>query len=234
MITEDLEDELRQTFARAGAGIEVPEAARMRLRERNYHPRPMHRGAVGAVGAVALAAATGIAVPLALGGGSAAVASGAKIRLDSYTFTMPAGYHPARRPCLLGIGIHIPHIVSGGKGISGIGLPKVPPQMRAAASTDGGCVGLMLSPAYRPKPGSPDPYAIGGSPVLVGGHKALLYDVPAAQRGPGGKLVPLRPGIFDLFVLVPTRGGKVRDLVIGSDNLTKRQLIAIAASGLSS
>jgi hypothetical protein len=234
MITEDLENELRRAFARAGADIEVPDAARMRLCERNYHPRRTHRGAAGAIGAVALATAAGIAVPLGITSGPAVVSSGAKITLDAYTFTMPAGYHATRRPCLLGIGIHIPRIVSGGAGVPGIGLPKVPPQMRSAASADGGCVGLMLSPAYRPQPGSSDPYAIGGSPVLVGEHKALLYDVPAYSRRPDGKLVPLRPGMFDLFVPVPTHGGKVRDLVIGSDNLTKRELIAIAISGLSS
>jgi hypothetical protein len=247
MITEDLENELRRAFARAGAGIEVPDAARTRLSGRNYHPRRLHRGAAGTIGAVALAAAAGIAIPLGGiavppggGGGSAPFASGARIRLDSYTFTMPAGYRAVgkvhhRWPCPLAIGMHVPPTSSSKAGVAGIGLPKVPPQMQTAASADGGCVGLMLSPAYRPVPGSTDPFAFAGSrPVRVGDHHGLLYYVLAYGLGPDGKMVRLRPGMFDLFVPLPSRGGKVRDLVIGSNKLTKRQLIAIAVSGLSS
>lgn len=63
MITDELEHELRGAFARAGARIEVPEQARQRLLQRDYHPRTAGRRlaaritAVAGVGTVAVGAA---------------------------------------------------------------------------------------------------------------------------------------------------------------------------------
>ena len=63
MLTSELENELRSTFARAAADFENPEQARQRLVQRNYRPR---RGSWRLTAGIT-AAATGAALALSLG-----------------------------------------------------------------------------------------------------------------------------------------------------------------------
>jgi hypothetical protein len=62
VITDELEDELRSAFARAASRIEVPEQARQRLLQRNYHPRTAGRRLAARMTAVAGVVAVGAAL----------------------------------------------------------------------------------------------------------------------------------------------------------------------------
>ena len=64
MITDELENELRRTFARAGADSAIPGQARERLLQHDYHPRRGNRRLAASITAAAAAAA---AVVLGLG-----------------------------------------------------------------------------------------------------------------------------------------------------------------------
>jgi len=57
MITDELENELRRTFARAGAESAIPGRARERLRQHNYRPGRRNRRLAAAITAAAAAAA---------------------------------------------------------------------------------------------------------------------------------------------------------------------------------
>jgi hypothetical protein len=56
MLTEELEDELRRSFARAAADIADPEQARQRLLQRNYRPGRGHRQLTAGITAAMAAA----------------------------------------------------------------------------------------------------------------------------------------------------------------------------------
>ena len=64
MITDELEDELRSAFARAAARIEVPEQARQRLLQRDYHPGTAGRRLAARMTAVAGVVAVGAALTM--------------------------------------------------------------------------------------------------------------------------------------------------------------------------
>jgi hypothetical protein len=66
MITDELENELRRTFARVDAEITVPDQARQRLLHRNYHPGRRTRRL--AAGITAAAAAATLVLGLGLSG----------------------------------------------------------------------------------------------------------------------------------------------------------------------
>ncbi len=68
MITDELENELRSVFARSAESIAIPQQARRRLLQRDYHPKTVNRRLAAGLAAAAIAAA-GIAVPLTAGGG---------------------------------------------------------------------------------------------------------------------------------------------------------------------
>ncbi|HEV2370610.1 MAG TPA: hypothetical protein VGS19_00455 [Streptosporangiaceae bacterium] len=63
MITDELENELRSVFARSAESIIVPQQARQRLLQRDYHPRTGNRRLAASVAAAATATAvTGLVV----------------------------------------------------------------------------------------------------------------------------------------------------------------------------
>jgi hypothetical protein len=71
MITDELENELRSAFARAGADISVPPQVRQRLLQREYRPARFSRwlGASLATAAVTVAACVALTVTALLPGG---------------------------------------------------------------------------------------------------------------------------------------------------------------------
>jgi hypothetical protein len=230
MMTEDLENELRDMFARSAADIVISEQTRVRLLR--HRPRRVNRRL--AAGLAAAAAAAGIAVPLAAGapGGAA----GPAIRLASYTFRMPAGYHltAARSAPCQAFGIYFPP--RGAKAQAQD--PANSQAMRAAASSAGGCIVLALAPPYTPTASVPDPeapYAV--HPVQVGRYRGLISHVSAEVFPEPGKPSRLGPGwhrATNLYVPLPAGGGQMRDLVVGAQGLSDSALIKIVASGLSS
>ena len=231
MMTQDLENELRDMFARSAADIVITEQTRARLLQRHY-PRRVNRRL--AAGLAAAAAAAGIAVPLAASapGGAA----GPAIRLASYTFRMPAGYHltaAGSAPCQA-FGIYFPP--RGAKAQAQD--PANSQAMRGAASSAGGCIVLALAPPYTPTASVPDPeapYAV--HPVPVGRYRGLISHVSAEVFPELGKPSRLGPGwhrATNLYVPLPAGGGQMRDLVVGAQGLSDSALIKIVAGGLSS
>lgn len=77
MPSNELENELRSTLARAAADFKNPEQARQRLGQRNYHPRKRNRRLAAGITAAAAAAALVLGLGLGLSGvfGSASPAS---------------------------------------------------------------------------------------------------------------------------------------------------------------
>lgn len=62
MITDELENELRGVFARAGADITVPAPVRQRLLQREYHPARFGRWLRAGLAATAVTVAAGVAL----------------------------------------------------------------------------------------------------------------------------------------------------------------------------
>lgn len=82
MMTSELENELRSVFARSAESIIVPQQARQRLLQRDYHPRTGHRRLVvsgAAAIATATAALTGLAVVPLAGTGPGGLPSAAAV-----------------------------------------------------------------------------------------------------------------------------------------------------------
>lgn len=228
MINVELENELRSVFTRAAADIAVPEQARDRLIKRDYHPARVNRGL--AAGITAIVAAVGIAVPLAAVAGSPNTAAGPAIRLASYTFHLPAGYMltAATSAACRTYAIYVPPPEAAGAPDQN---PPYGPGMKAAASSSGGCIVLVLAEAYTPTATVPDPEAPPtAQPVQVGRYHGLIVN-SSISSGNTGRLIMRAT---ELYVQIPTADGRMRDLVIGGTMLSKSTLIRIAANGLSS
>lgn len=237
MITDELENELRNLFARSAAEIVVPEHARKRLLQRDYHPKTGNRGWVVGI-LVAAAVAAGIAVPLATGEGSQPAEAGPVIRFASYTFRMPTGYKltaAASAPCRASVVFLSPSPARSAQNASGEA------GMKAAASASGGCIAAVLAPPYTPTAGVSDPEAPAAAhPVQVGHyhgrifHSSMVRAKTGINRNARHGITRGWQNVTDLYVQLPAGDGKMRDLVIGATGLSDSTLIKIAARGLSS
>lgn len=85
MITGELEDELRRTFARVDAEITIPDQARQRLLRRDYHPRRANRRLAAGITAAAAAAALVLGLGLSGAIGSTAAHRTGTIRTAAFT-----------------------------------------------------------------------------------------------------------------------------------------------------
>jgi hypothetical protein len=85
MLTEELEDELRRSFARAAADIADPEQARQRLLQRNYRPGRGHRQLTAGITAAMAAAAVVLGLGLTGAFGSAPARGTGTIRTAAFT-----------------------------------------------------------------------------------------------------------------------------------------------------
>ena len=90
MITSELENELRRTFALADAQITVPGQARQRLLGRDYHPRRRNRRLAAGITAVAAAAALVLILGLSGAIGSAPAHRTGTIRTAAFTLAQNA------------------------------------------------------------------------------------------------------------------------------------------------
>jgi hypothetical protein len=235
--TDELENDLRGLFARASAGIVMPEQARQRLLQHDYHPRRTNRPLAAGLAAIAVATAA-TAVPLAIGAGSQPAGSGAVIRLASHAFQLPAGYRHAATtsaPCHAFVIISMPAFLNP----KAIRNPRNEPGMKAAASASGGCIVAVLTPPYTPTAARPDPLAPAAHahPVRIGNYHGVLahssFLVTSASRTAiAHGITPGRHQLTELFVRLPAGNGRVRDLVLGASRLSGSEMIRIAASGL--
>jgi len=241
MIIDELENGLRGAFAKTAQSIVVPSQARQRLLQRNYRPRTGNRRLAAGVAAAAVAA--GIAIPLAGGGGSQPATAGPVMRLASYTLGLPVGYKltaATSTPCHAFLLFVLPASLVPPHGAA-YQNPPYGGQMKAAASTSGGCILAVLAPPYHPTTAVPDPEAPAAArPVQVGRYHGAIIDSrilvtdlrnprQAARHG-------IKPGwnnVAHLYVRLPDGGGKMRDLIIGARQLSDAALIKIAANGLS-
>ncbi|MGH3407159.1 MAG: hypothetical protein ACRDRJ_32360, partial [Streptosporangiaceae bacterium] len=85
MITGELENELRKTFARAGAESAIPDQARERLLQRDYHPRRANRRLTVSITAAGAAAALVLGVGLSAAIGSAPAHRTGTIQTAAFT-----------------------------------------------------------------------------------------------------------------------------------------------------
>jgi len=90
MITSELENELRRTFALADAQITVPGHARQRLLGRDYHPRRRNRRLAAGITATAAAAALVLILGLSGAIGSAPAHRTGTIRTAAFTLAQNA------------------------------------------------------------------------------------------------------------------------------------------------
>jgi hypothetical protein len=91
VITDKLENELRSAFTRAAARIEVPEQARQRLLQRDYHPRTAGRRLAARTTAVVGAGAVGAALLVtALGSASHQPSNRPAVQLAAWTVVKQA------------------------------------------------------------------------------------------------------------------------------------------------
>jgi hypothetical protein len=90
MITSELENELRRTFALADAQITVPGQARQRLLGRDYHPRRRNRRLAAGITAAAAAAALVLILGLSGAIGSAPAHRTGTIRTAAFTLAQNA------------------------------------------------------------------------------------------------------------------------------------------------
>jgi hypothetical protein len=242
MITDELERELRSAFTRTAESIAIPQQARQRLLQRNYHPATGNRRLAAGLAAAALAAAA-ITIPLAAGGGARPGAAGPVIRLASYTFRLPAGYRltaASSPPCHAIVVTALPASVVPAHGPVAKNLPYGG-QMKAAASASGGCILAVLAPRYTPTAAMPDPEGpAGGHPVQIGPYHGVIIHVSAYVTDLRNRRQAARHGITpgwnywtQLYVRLPAGGGRMRDLIIGARRLSDAALIKIAANGLS-
>jgi hypothetical protein len=231
MITQDCETELRSVFARAGAGIEVPALARERLRQHDYCPGQFRRRMT--VRWSAAVAAAGLAVCAAVVANAPTAAAGPAITFDSYTFRMPAAYHVAGKgsACRPAVEIygHAARARGGGEEIRVV-RPGYGAGMMTAASAAGGCLLVYLESVYPRTATDPDAPA-NARPIRVGPYRGLLSEIPMPATGS-----PVGPAGVDreLYVELPVRGGRMRDLAIAAAGLSTAELVTIAVNGLSS
>jgi hypothetical protein len=221
MMSDEVENEVRSVFARTAADT-IPGEAHRRLLNRDYHPRRVSRGLV--VGG-AVAAAAAIAVPLAIGAGSAAAPA---IRLAaSYTFQTPPGSRLIRAGSTACRAIPPPPLEVFNTAGSGRPGPSYTVAIKTAASSSGGCVSLQLEGAYRPTAASPDSdislshlqrYGQRPRHVQVGRFHGVIF----TGAGP------------ELFVQLPAGHGMMRDLAVAGHGLSRTELIRVVAHGLSS
>jgi len=242
MITDELEHELRTAFARTAESITLPQQARQRLLQRNYHPATGNRRLAAGLAAAVIAAAA-ITVPLAAGGGSQPATAGPVIHLASYTFRLPAGYRLTTTnppPCHAIVVFPLPASVVPAHGP----VAQHPPygaQMKAAASASGGCILAVLAPRYTPTAAMPDPEGpTGGHPVQIGPYHGVIIHTSAFVTDLRNRRQAVRHGITpgwnywtQLYVRLPAGGSTMRDLIIGARQLPDAALINIAANGLS-
>jgi hypothetical protein len=241
MIIDELENELRGAFAKTAQSIVVPSQARQRLLQRNYRPRTGNRRLAAGVAAAAVAA--GIAIPLAGGGGSQPATAGPVMRLASYTLGLPVGYKltaATSTPCHAWVLAVLPMSVVLPPHGAALQNPPYGGQMKAAASASGGCIVALLVPPYHPTTAVPDPEAPAAArPVQVGRYhgaiisRMLVTDLRNPRQAARHGIKPGWNNVAHLWVRLPDGGGKMRDLIVGAEQLSDAALIKIVANGLS-
>lgn len=234
MLTDELlETELRSTFgsldpptsANAFARTAVAKCLRARRRRR---------------AALAVPAVASAAIASVIASGPAGTNSSA-LHLASYTFPLPPGYH---RTALASAASGTCRPVVIVQPSRGAGAPTPAMQLvttqdaTAAAGQNGGCLFMMLSPAYTPTT-TASQYGDVGSRGYVASQTATIRVGPyrgwltTQSTGRGAGLLPQGSGPhLQLTILVPQARGLMRDLDVGSAGIDRAALLSIVASGL--
>lgn len=181
--------------------------------------RGRRRRVAGAVGLAMVFA--GIGVPLGLGAGTAPAPGQTVLRLAEYTLALPSQYQFVAAQSAL----CRPRGGDTGPGAADPGRQQAEPDGAVAAAPSGGCIFLLLTPAFSPKaPGSRgDPnISQDARPVTVGRYHAWL--LPDGYGRSGG---------VALVVEGVARGGQIQDLVISSAGLSRAALVSTVSAGLS-
>jgi hypothetical protein len=162
---------------------------------------------------------------------------GPVIQLASYRLRLPTSYQltaAATTTCPAPVGWVTPGSTPGAwvavGGVSPAQTPGYAPQMVAAANAEGGCIFMVLAPAYTPTAADPDPEAgtlDTSQPVQVGPYEGSVgtWTSVAEPSNVSSQQVAL-------YVEIPLAGGQDQDLVVGANNLSESALVSIVANGL--
>lgn len=236
MLTDELlEAELRSSFATLSPPTSAGPFARATV-AKCLRARRRRRAALVVPGAVAGA----VIASVAASGTEGTVPSGS-LRLASYTFPLPHGYHRASLTASASAACRPVIIAQAARG-SGTAPPRMQlvatQDATAAAGHNGGCLFMMLSPAYTPTT-TASQYGDVGSHGYVASQTPTVHIGPytgwltTQSAGRGAGLVPGGNGPhLQLTILLPQAGGLVRDLDIGSAGIDRSALLSIVAGGL--
>ena len=204
----------------AGATAGAAGAANLRVSTRRF------RRTIAMAAAVTVAAAAATALPLTLGGGHSAPASGGSdLRLASYSMLLPGNYQvtsKAPNAC-------DPPVVA---------RAAAPFAVFAVASHGGGCVSMRLTQPYRPS-GAGAPVISGvrnGDSVFAQATRVTIDKDPAllgsfsemVSAGPAGSQL----GGSVLDVMVPASAGQMQDLVLTSVGMAPATFYSYVNSNL--
>ncbi|HTW07512.1 MAG TPA: hypothetical protein VME46_08380 [Acidimicrobiales bacterium] len=204
----------------AGAAAGAAGAANLRVSTRRF------RRTIAMAAAVTVAAAAATALPLTLGGGHSAPASGGSdLRLASYSMLLPGNYQvtsKAPNAC-------DPPVVA---------RAAAPFAVFAVASHGGGCVSMRLTQPYRPS-GAGAPVISGvrnGDSVFAQATRVTIDKDPAllgsfsemVSAGPAGSQL----GGSVLDVMVPASAGQMQDLVLTSVGMAPATFYSYVNSNL--
>jgi hypothetical protein len=248
MLTDDLiEDRLRLHFADSldSSGDIVAQALRR-------HRRRKVGRAVAFTLPVALVAAV-LGAVLATAGtpsGSAPPSFGSPsrgsdvLRLASYDFHLPKGYHlgsAAHAACQAIVTIALPRTTRTSAPSGATVSPYSTAMIASATTGTGGCVSMLLTPLFASTAETPLPYlragrAVTNSRVHLGRYTGWVTTQGAVTRWletQGLVTVDGQLPDLQLSVAIPQGGGEYRLLDVGSQGIREATLVRIVSKGLS-
>jgi hypothetical protein len=240
MLSEELEQALREKFSGLEARAKVPASIEARLAQRDYHPRAGYRGLATAAAASAAVVATSVAVPLALHSDGRTATT---LRLASYSLRLPGRYHDVISGSVLcnplALFAFAPH-----PGVTPPGPNSQPaePGIASAADQAGACVSIGMSAAFTP--GSPDQIWVATKPsvtqpVDIDGYQGWVgtWTWQGAGLNGGDMLingVPTPNGSTEevLALTVPESDGQLQYFAVAATGVNAAQLVSIVSSGV--
>jgi len=162
--------------------------------------------------------------------------TGTVMKLASYHLRVPVSYRLLTAATIsicpaMGVGFASPNTSPARTSAHPGTVPGYASEITTAANTAGGCIAMVLAPAYTPTAANPDPESgtlEDSRPVQVGAYQARSGTWNSVAK-PSGAITVNQA----LYVEIPVTNGQQQDLVISATGLSQHALIAIVASGLS-
>jgi hypothetical protein len=162
------------------------------------------------------------------GGPSTPNASGSDtVRLASYSFPLPEGFHLTSTSTTLPACFPLA-VIFPGPGAPPSAAPANPysnSQIASAASADGGCIFMVMTVPYALGSGGSDPYELpDAQPITVGSYAGWTEVAGSSHGSPTTQLA----------VRIPATNGQYRDLVVAAIGLSTSEVSSFVEQGLPS